>query len=221
MRLVAALALFLGTAAIGAACVPAIAGPSPAATPPAAENRARARVLAAEIEQRVLVADQRMAVMAETDDLAEAIEAARTALDMLVGPRGRGADLETLDPGVLPGDSLALADSPGLAVQLLDLVPQDARARQAVEGALIGPAPDWRTPRDRWDDMDARLAEWPAVADPMAALAGRLPRVANWARLGLDVQSLADAHAIGARGHEETRAALQGARDLMAALSAE
>ena len=219
MRLIAALVL-LGAVAVSAACGPREGGP-PAPTPAAAENRLRARVLAAEIEQRVLVADQRMGVMAETDDLDVALEAARTALDMLVGTRGRGADLETLDPGVLPGDSLALADSPGLAVQLLDLVPQDARARQAVENTLIGPAPEWRTPRDRWDEMDAQLARWPAVADPMAALAGRLPRVVNWARLGLDVQTLDDAHAIGARGREEARAALQGARELMAALNAD
>jgi len=174
-------ALALGSLILLAAC-----GDDDADGPPADDS---AEVIT--YRERMTKLDDAITVWDEAETIAVAHAAAEAAANLVVGPGGPdfgdrdgngGIDGETAH-GLLPG----LDGTPPGVAELLD-------DNQCILVDVLGGS--WDDPAGRWADMDAAIAVWTPESDTMLALASQPMRIAGWATITLESDSLDGAHAL-------------------------
>ena len=146
-----------------------------------------------------------------------ALRYAQTAVDAIVGPRGRHGAAHAPAGGVLPADAERVTDEPGLALRAYDAAPEASPIRTAVEEGVIGSAAAWRAPRTRYDAIDRAVADYFPDRDTTTALAGEVERALSWALLALKAETVVEARTRGEQGARHTRKALDAMRSARAA----
>lgn len=165
--------------------------------------------------ERLTVADDLMQQLREAASPSDSHVLARMILDQITGPSGRHAEASALSPGVLPADLEEATTDVGLGLTIFDATTSD-QVRREISETILGDVAAWRRPADRWNEIDAVLAEWRPERNTMPRLDGHLMRVVGWCVLTLRSDSAKDARGYASHGRLHTGLSLEAARRALA-----